>query len=95
MRNIRLTTENENKITMSLISGKGNNYRDIAKMQHALSVGLKFLTDKQRQAFMMYHCEKRTLQEIADEQGVNKATVYRTIQRAKRKLGKLLPEGEK
>lgn len=44
------------------------------------------LTPKQRQYLVMYYYEKKTMPEIAELMGVNKATVSRTINRARNKL---------
>lgn len=40
------------------------------------------LSDSQRQTFLAYHVERKTVEQIAEEQGVNKSTVSRTLKRA-------------
>lgn len=44
------------------------------------------LTPKQRQYLVLYYYEEKTMPEIAELMGVNKATVSRTINRARNKL---------
>lgn len=48
------------------------------------------LTEKQRQYFIMYFIERKTMDCIANEFGVNKSTVSRTISAAKRRLHRVL-----
>ena len=40
------------------------------------------LSDSQRQVFMAYHFQGKTVQQIDEEQGVNKSTISRTLKRA-------------
>ena len=44
------------------------------------------LTGLQRQAFWAYHFEKKTITRIAEERGVNKSTICRTLKRAEKKV---------
>ena len=48
------------------------------------------LTPLQREALIGYYFEDRTITEIAEERGVNKSTVCRTLHRAEQKLRKYL-----
>lgn len=47
------------------------------------------LTGKQRQTFLAYHIQKKTIPQIAAEQGVFKSTVSRTLKRAEQKIGRI------
>ena len=48
------------------------------------------LTPLQREALIAYYFQERTITEIAEERGVNKSTVCRTLHRAEEKLRKYL-----
>lgn len=48
------------------------------------------LTPLQREALIAYYFQERTMAEIAEERGVNKSTVCRTLHRAEQKLRKFL-----
>lgn len=48
------------------------------------------LTDRQRYIVTAYYWERKTLQAIADELGVNKSTVWRTLQRGKARVARYL-----
>ncbi len=48
------------------------------------------LTDLQRQTLLDYYYRQRTLTEIAQERGVNKSTVCRTLKRAEQRLRRYL-----
>ena len=48
------------------------------------------LTDLQREALIGYYFNHRSLTEIADQRGVNKSTVCRTLHRAEQKLRRYL-----
>lgn len=48
------------------------------------------LTPLQREALIAYYFQERTISEIAEERGVNKSTVCRTLHRAEQKLRKYL-----
>ena len=48
------------------------------------------LTEQQRTYIVAYYCECYTMAEIAEKFAVNKATVSRTINRAQKKLGRVL-----
>ena len=48
------------------------------------------LTPLQREALIAYYFQERTITEIAEERGVNKSTVCRTLHRAEQKLRRYL-----
>ena len=48
------------------------------------------LTDLQRQTLTEYYFHQRTIPQIAQERGVNKSTVCRTLHRAEEKLRRFL-----
>lgn len=48
------------------------------------------LTELQRYTMVAYYFENRTLTEIAEERGINKSTVCRTLKRAEDKLRRFL-----
>lgn len=48
------------------------------------------LTELQRYTLVAYYFQERKLAEIAEERGVNKSTVCRTLHRAEEKLRKYL-----
>lgn len=48
------------------------------------------LTELQRHTMVAYYFENRTLTEIAEERGINKSTVCRTLKRAEDKLRRFL-----
>ncbi len=48
------------------------------------------LTELQREALLSYYFQEKTMTEIAEERGVNKSTVCRTLHRAEEKLRRYL-----
>ena len=48
------------------------------------------LTPLQREALMAYYFQEQSITQIAQERGVNKSTVCRTLHRAEEKLRKYL-----
>lgn len=48
------------------------------------------LTELQRYTLVAYYFQEKTLTQIAEERGVNKSTVCRTLHRAEQKLRKYL-----
>lgn len=48
------------------------------------------LTDLQRDAILAYYFERKTLEQIGKERGVNKSTIWRTLRRGENKLRKFL-----
>ena len=48
------------------------------------------LTELQRRTVEGYYLEKKSMSELAQERGVNRSTVCRTIQRAERRMRRCL-----
>ena len=48
------------------------------------------LTEMQRQTLLAYYFQEKSITEIAEERGVNKSTVCRTLHRAEEKLKRFL-----
>lgn len=48
------------------------------------------LTDIQRQTLLEYYFQEKSITEIAQDRGVNKSTVCRTLHRAEQKLRRYL-----
>jgi RNA polymerase sigma factor (sigma-70 family) len=48
------------------------------------------LTELQREALLAYYFQEKTLAQIAQDRGVNKSTVCRTLHRAEEKLRRYL-----
>ena len=48
------------------------------------------LTELQRQTLLAYYFQEQTIPQIAEERGVNKSTVSRTLRRAEEKLRRYL-----
>ena len=48
------------------------------------------LTPLQREVLTAYYFQEMTMQQIADERGVNKSTICRTLHRAEEKLRRFL-----
>ena len=44
------------------------------------------LTELQRQTFLAYHFQMKSIPQIAEERGVNKSTVCRTLRLAEKKV---------
>ena len=64
-----------------------NNDRDMLRLKRNLRLARQeALTARQRQVLRMNFEQSKTVTEIARELGVNKSTVSRTLQRAKRRL---------
>ena len=56
---------------------------DIQKQKRILMrILAEELSESQRKTFWAYHVEKKTVEQIAEEQGLNKSTVSRTLKRA-------------
>ena len=60
------------------------------QLRRVKQVIAKELTPKQRETLLAYYFRQMTLQEIADEQGVHKSTVCRTLHRAEKRLQRCL-----
>lgn len=50
----------------------------------------KELTERQRQIVVLYLVERKTMETIAKELGINKSTVSRTVTAAKKKLARVM-----
>ena len=48
------------------------------------------LTETQRQVLSGYYLQKKNIPQLARERGVNKSTICRTLQRAERRLRRVL-----
>ena len=71
-----------------------DNSAQIAQVKRNLARALREdVTQRQRQTLLMYYAEGRTMQEIADQLGVDKSTVSRTIKRGERRLQRCLRYG--
>jgi RNA polymerase sigma factor (sigma-70 family) len=70
-----------------------NEESEAARLKHQQEVLARIiqneLTEKQRQTFLAYHIQKKTVPQIAAEQGVNKSTVSRTLKRTEQKIGRI------
>jgi RNA polymerase sigma factor (sigma-70 family) len=70
-----------------------NEESEAARIKHQQEVLARIiqneLTEKQRQTFLAYHIQKKTVPQIAAEQGVNKSTVSRTLKRTEQKIGRI------
>ena len=60
------------------------------QMQRIRRVIEKELTSKQREILLAYYFQEKTLAQIAEDRGVNKSTVCRTLHRAEEKLRRYL-----
>jgi len=67
------------------------NDEDVARLKRALAVAIQEeLTDRQSQLLQMYFFEGKTTVKIAKELGINRSTASRIINRALRRLEKVL-----
>ena len=70
-----------------------NEESEAARIKHQQEVLARIiqneLTEKQRQTFLAYHIQKKTIPQIAAEQGVNKSTVSSTLKRTEQKIGRI------
>ena len=68
--------------------------QEVSRLKRNLLLALREdVTQRQRQTLLMYYAEGRTMQEIADQLGVDKSTVSRTIKRGERRLQRCLRYG--
>lgn len=68
--------------------------QEVSRLKRNLLLALREdVTQRQRQTLLMYYGEGRTMQEIADQLGVDKSTVSRTIKRGERRLQRCLRYG--
>lgn len=60
------------------------------QLERAQRVIREELTELQRYTLMAYYFQEQTLAQIAEERGVSKSTVCRTLKRAEQKLRRFL-----
>ena len=60
------------------------------QMQRLKKVIQEELTELQRYTLTAYYFEEKTLEQIANDRGVKKSTVWRTLKRAEDKLRRVL-----
>lgn len=91
MRGIRYRRGNEFEgdfeIYRSAVSGDNSGRRE--KMKEAVLKAMENeLSDKQRQTLELYYFKEMTMQEIADELGVCRSTVSRSLSRARSRISR-------
>ena len=72
---------------------EGFSFRHIPREQQIKRMKLVIreeLTELQRYTILAYYFDNKTLVQIAEERGVNKSTVCRTLKRAETKLRRFL-----
>jgi RNA polymerase sigma factor (sigma-70 family) len=72
---------------------EGFSFRHIPREQQIKRMKLVIreeLTELQRYTILAYYFDNKTLVQIAEERGVNKSTVCRTLKRAENKLRRFL-----
>ena len=60
------------------------------QLKRVQRVSQEELTELQRQTLVAYYFQEQTLSQIAEDRGVNKSTVCRTLHRAEQKLRRYL-----
>lgn len=74
-----------------LLKNAGNNEESLARVKRNLSMAMQEeLTPAQRKYLLAYYVGRKTMQEIGEEAGVDKSTVCKTIDRAVKKLYRVL-----
>lgn len=82
------------KVYMDQMSEMSTNSADLTRLKRNLLMALEEdITPRQREVLMLYYSQRKTMQEIGETLGVNKSTVCRTLQRAERRLHRLLRYG--
>ncbi len=66
-------------------TAEGNEDR-LLRLKRKLPAALQMLTEKQRMYLLAYYSENLTMDQLADRFGVNKSTISRSVQRAKKNL---------
>ena len=69
---------------------KGHHLPHEVQIQRLRQVIRGELTQLQRDTLMAYYFEEKTLEQIAQDRGVQKSTVWRTLKRAEDKLRRVL-----
>ncbi len=71
-----------------------DNKDTINRLKRNLTRALRYdITDKQREYMMLYYGKQMTMEAIANEKGVNKSTVSRTLKRGRKRLYRCLRYG--
>ena len=71
-----------------------DNSQEISRLKRNLIRALREeVTDRQRQALLLYYVEGRNMREIGERMGVDKSTVSRTIRRGELRLQRCLRYG--
>lgn len=66
-------------------TAEGNEDR-LLRLKRKLPAALSKLPEKQRMYLLAYYSERLTMEQLAERFGVNKSTISRSVQRAKKKL---------
>ena len=73
---------------------QADNSREISRLKRNLIRCLREdVTERQRQAMLLYYAEGKNMREIGEVLGVDKSTVSRTIKRGERRLQRCLRYG--
>ncbi|MCX4373028.1 MAG: sigma-70 family RNA polymerase sigma factor [Dysosmobacter sp.] len=71
--------------------GPADNGERLDRLRRSLrSARVQELTSRQRQVLRLYYDQEKTLSQIAEELGVNRSTVSRTLCRARKRLYRCL-----
>ena len=71
-----------------------DNSQEISRLKHNLIRALREeVTDRQRQALLLYYVEGKNMREIGESLGVDRSTISRTIKRGERRLQRCLRYG--
>ena len=71
-----------------------DNTRELSRLKRNLIRCLREdVTEKQRQAMLLYYAEGKNMREIGEAMGVDKSTISRTIKRGERRLQRCLRYG--
>ena len=71
-----------------------DNSQEISRLKRNLIRALREdITEKQRQALLLYYAEGKNMREIGEAMGIDKSTVSRTIKRGERRLRRCLRYG--
>ena len=72
----------------------GDNGQELSRLKRNLILALREdVTERQRQALLMYYAQGMNMREIGETMGVDKSTVSRTIKRGERRLRRCLRYG--
>lgn len=96
MPNTRYRRGREYAAAMAVYSRQmaADNSKEISRLKRNLIRALQEdVTPKQRQALLLYYAEGLNMREIAEQLGVDKSTISRTIKRGERRLQRCLRYG--